>query len=123
MAPIANMAPTVQGFATGTYTVRRQDPPTFVKGRQVAGGVVELQIRMVIAPLSGDELQRLPEGTRQEDKITIVSTQALRTDSVSGVADKIEYGGYDFEVDQVADWSALGGFWKCQATRAGKTPP
>lgn len=118
--PLINMADTVARSATGTYTVRRRPPPTYVKGKAVPSAETTFTIRAAIAPLTGRDLERLIEGTRVEDLIQIVTTSELQTDSVSGEADRIEFGGYFFEVEEVGDWRPLGGFWRCVARRAGK---
>lgn len=104
-------------FATGTYEVTRPSG-AYQAGRWVEGAPELLQVRAVVQPASGRDLQRLPEGQRTRETISIWCLVELRTATVpagSG-ADRVRYGSGVYEVERV-EWWQEGGFWKALAQR------
>lgn len=68
----------ILGLATGTYTkVTSSGIGTRVLGRYVAPVVVSGTISAVVVPVTGKELQRLPEGYRSDDFKTVYTTSLL----------------------------------------------
>ena len=58
--------------------LRRQTPGDFNKyGEFVPGGVVEVPVQVVSAPVSGEERQVLPEGLRERNVRTFWLTEAV----------------------------------------------
>ena len=83
-------------------TVTRAAAGTYVLGRFVPGAaqVIDGQ-RGNIQPLTGKELQQLPEGDRQREAKKIYTAFALQN------GDVVRAGGVDYEVQAVEDWTAF----------------
>lgn len=75
----------------------------------------------VIAPASGRQIERLPEGQRDKETIAIYTPTELRTASAGGApADRITWGGRVYEVLSVKPWSEAGGFVEALAIKVGQ---
>ena len=114
---MANLAPTLERFATGTYTVTRRTAAAPVGGRAQAPTTTTVASPMVVEPLSGNDLLRLSEGQRAEEKRTVYSPVELRIVGAGREADSISIDGADWEVEDVEDWSASGNYWKATVRR------
>lgn len=116
MAPIEDLGDAIAEMETGTYRVRRPSAATVAKGRATPGAPTILAISGSLQPMSGRELQRLPEGMREKELLQFFTVVEMRS------GDVLESGGYDWEVDRVFDFSQLGGYYRAVMTRAGPTP-
>lgn len=114
--PIEDLADAIAEMQTGAYRVRRPSAPTVAKGRATPGAPTILEIAGSLQPMSGREMQRLPEGMRERELLQFFTPTEMRS------GDVLEYGGYDWEVDRVFDFSQLGGYYRAVMTRAGVTP-
>jgi hypothetical protein len=105
----------VSSLATGTYTVSRRSAGTYdANGQYVDGSISTLTISASCQPLSGRELQRLPEGARnRESRVFYTRTELKSVDGVTGAPpDVVEVPGVGFfEVHLVEDRSTSG-FWR-----------
>lgn len=72
----------IDHFATGTYTVTRTAAPTVVDGYAVAGASSTFQVVAVVVPLSGRDLQSLPEGLLATDSRKVITATQLRPTDV-----------------------------------------
>lgn len=111
-----DLSDVIDALATGIYTVRRTGPTIYVDGRRQAPVTTSLSVRGVVYPTSGIDLQRLPEGLRTVEIITIVSPQQLRTAGPEGEPDIIEYKGLDYQVQTSQRWTS-GNFFFCLASK------
>jgi hypothetical protein len=83
-------------------TITRTAAGTYTDGRYVPGSSQDLDARGNIQPLSGIELQQLPEGDRQKEVKKIYTAFALQNSDVVTRQDGIQY-----EVQAVEDWTAF----------------
>jgi hypothetical protein len=98
-----------RGFSSGTYTVTRRAAETDdTHGRRVAGATSTLSIVASIQPMSGRDLQGLPEGQRSDENVTIYTTTFLTTRSPTNAPDLVTFGGEPYEVFRVETWVAFG---------------
>lgn len=86
------------------YTVRRYASPTASGGYLERGAMTTTTARGLIAPLSGRDLQYLPEGLRQRAAYQFLTADTLRTGSEGVSADVVVVGSEAFEVTQMADY-------------------
>lgn len=99
--------------------VYRSLPGRVQYGRVQESEDSELCAHAVVYPLSGDQLRNLPEGRRQEETVTIITSFQLQTVSSSecDTADIVEYCGVHYQIEEVKDWSKLGGFYEAMGVR------
>lgn len=96
-------------FATGTYAVTRTVAATYdSNGLLVAGGTSVVNIEASIQPLTGRDLQVLPEGHHASNVRKMYAKAALYTRTPSNDPDVVSYGGEDWEVLNVQSWEAFG---------------
>jgi hypothetical protein len=75
-------------------------------GRFAPGATTDTTIYASMQPVSGRDLQRLPEGERSRDALKAYTETALQTAEAGGLllSDRIVYGGRVYEVFQVQPW-------------------
>ncbi|MCP4967435.1 MAG: hypothetical protein GY926_19655 [bacterium] len=116
-----DLSNTVRRFAKD-YTVRTRAAASFVNGELVPGAETSRTTKLLIYPMTGRELMRLPENERQQSKVTIFSAETFhsgdRSDQVP--AEIIEYGGDDYEIDKREAWTDQGKYWQGSATLKGR---
>jgi len=90
--------------------VIRQAVGTYTDGRFVpAANQPKVTITAVIQPLSGRELEALPEGQSAEDTRVVFTEYKLVTRTPTSSPDQIEYDGELWRVYQVERWDGLSG--------------
>lgn len=108
-----------------SLTVHRKATGSFVKGQYVpAGSETTFAVTNAsVQPLSGRELQLLPEGYRTRQTLKVYSDVELRSaDAEAGrEADRFDYLGEQFEVYSVQDWVDHGNYFKVLAVQLHKT--
>jgi hypothetical protein len=82
--------------------ITRTAAGSYVAGHYVAGSPQQFDARGNIQPLTGIELQQLPEGDRQKEVKKIYTAFALQNGDVVTRA-----GGIRYEVQTVEDWTAF----------------
>jgi len=87
-------------LAVETITVTRKAVGSYVNGRWVDGTAADHSVSGNVQPLSGRELQQLPEGDRERQPLKIYTAFALANGDVVTRGDGIEY-----EVQAVEDWT------------------
>ena len=104
------------------YTIRGQSAGAYVSGEWVEGVETSRTVQAVIYPMTGKELQRLPENERTQGALTIFAAEALQTaqQSAATPAEVLEYKGADYEMDKVEAWEDQGSYWQGRATRKGR---
>lgn len=104
-----NPAAIIARFATGTYTVTRRTSGGYDQGRALPTTDASFSVVAAVAPASGNDLQRLPEGRRTIDSKIVFTPTELLTGAQGGTYE--------------ADWIAIdGGSWECQHVEKW-TPP
>ena len=98
----------------GSYTVERRTPATYTGGRLDVGTTTTFQATLSVQPLTGKDLQKLPEGSRIRGGVTVFSTVELQAGSEP---DQIEIDGDNYEVHHVETWGTLGNFWRALALK------
>ena len=78
--------------------VKRQQDGQFVNGRWVPGAPVELIIEMSAQPVSGVELEFLPEARRTKQTLKFYSAKELIPQNQNGTGDVIVMAYGEFEV-------------------------
>jgi len=102
------MTSLINEFKTDTVNVLRNSGSggySDTNGMYIEGKKESLKFDVVVRPASGKDLLRLPEGQRTKEVIRIYSKERLFTaqDSLSKVADCVEYRGCTYQVDNVSD--------------------
>lgn len=90
----------------------RASAPAIERGRVVPDADAEADFVANVQPTSGRDLQRLPEGARSSETITVWSKTELRTATSNAPADRVRYRGRIYEAQSLEDWSQLGGYFK-----------
>lgn len=115
-----DLSSVIASFATGTYTVtRRGTQSADTNGRVTSNSGSSLSISAVVTPVSGRDLQRLPEGFRTQELRSIFTTTELKTTDGSNEADVVSIDGALWQVQSVVPWSVLGNYWQAIAMRVG----
>lgn len=88
-------------------------------GRPAAPDSVEDTIEAWVQPVSGADLERLPEGRRTKKVIKLYSLDEIFSASTADaeMPDVIVVGSEEYEVENVFDWAADGAYWKALAVR------
>lgn len=100
------------------YPMNRRGPTTYT------GGIVDPQdgqmstLTAAIHPVSGRDIERLPEGTYAHETIVIYTAQELKVADGAQEADRVEYREEVYVVITVQRWDDVGGFWKAFAKRS-----
>jgi hypothetical protein len=95
-------------FATGTYTVTRTGAGSYSGGILSAGSTSSFSIVASVQPLSGRDLQVLPEGQRTDETRVLYTTTQLLTRTATQAPDSISIDGSTYEVFKVEDWTYIG---------------
>jgi len=113
------MADVIALLASGTYSVTRPGITGIDSGRRVAGVTTSFSITASVQPASGRQMDRLPEGLREREGMTLWTPTELRTAQVSeGIeADLVSIDGSTFEVVAIDRWAALGNYYRATVTR------
>lgn len=90
-------------------TLRRRAAGVFTSGRWIDGAETESTIVASVQPLTSDELLQLPEGDRSKGARRVYTESELQAgdESAGLVADRIVWGGEEWEVHKV-DGHGLG---------------
>lgn len=101
-----DVAGLISSFSSGTYTVTRRAAATITTGRAVAGATSSVTITASVQPASGRDLQRLPEGRRAIETLTLFTTTQLLVggQGAANEADLVTIGGKVYEVQLVETW-------------------
>lgn len=79
----------------------------------------DLALNASVTPVTGKDLDRLPEGSRQRGAIQIFITAAdgdlaLADTNPLQQADRVTYNNQTWQVEHVDDWR-IGGYWRALA--------
>lgn len=107
-----DLSSVVDALAIGGITRRRRGSPTWSNGRSTAAAATDTAIAGVFHPLTGRDLERLPEGIRSRARYRLITTADVRTVDRSGglPPDQIVHAGHTYEANSDAEWNPHGGF-------------
>lgn len=106
-------------LATGTYTVtRRTDNGYDANGVVSAPTTSTLSALGCAQPLTGRELQRLPEGMRTRELLAFWTETELRGRE-AGLPDSLVIDDSTYEVEKVERWANLGNYYRAVLTKVG----
>lgn len=90
-------------------------------GRPSIPEPIEDTIEAWVQPVSGDDIEKLPQGRRTNEVVKIYSLDEIFSASTSDadMPDVIEIDGAEFEVENIYDWDDDGAYWKALAVRKG----
>ena len=94
-------------FAT-TVTVIRTTQTVGSNGRAAAAEQSFHYIDAVVTIATGEQLARLPDERRSSSGITIHTTFRLQASTDAIDADRVQWGGDEYTVGLVDDWSSFG---------------
>lgn len=99
----------IDSFATGTYVLTRTTQGTYAAGRYTGGSTSTISIVASIQPLSGRDLQAMPEAQHGTETRVVYTKTPLQTESPAGPPDRVTIDGELWEVTQAFRWEAFGG--------------
>jgi hypothetical protein len=93
-----------------TYKLVSQGSGTYVQGRYVpAADKPSVSFIAAIQPVTGREIESLPEGQSTEDTRIVYTTYPLKTRNPAGAPDRVLYKSDVWRVYQVEEWEGLSG--------------
>ena len=103
---------------TVAAVLRRQSAGSFNEfGEFVPGTIVDVDVDLVTAPITGEDRQTLPEGIRLRNVRSFWLRESV-TAAVEGdtgqTGDRIVLDGVTYQIFELADWD---GFVECQGSR------
>lgn len=114
---LTDVGDVISEFLTGTYTVTRPGAVEFdtTPGKPTEGAASTFTISAAVQPVSGRDLQRLPEGFRAESARTLYTQGTLRMEPAPDI---VAIEGASWQVEAIEPWAA-GGFSKCIVRKVG----
>lgn len=118
-------------IAVRTMTLSRYTAPTNVNGLPVFAAPTTSTIRGSLQPVTGHDLEQLPEGDRSRAVLKVYALSETRTATPGGPpSDRITIDGNTYLVYQVQFWPRVGGVpqhWRTILVRLAEdetyTPP
>jgi hypothetical protein len=95
-------------FETGTYTVTRTAQGVYTNGRYTPGATTTFPIVASIQPVTGRDLQLLPEGQHASESRIVYTTTELRSRATANDPDTIAIDGEAWDVISFERWEAFG---------------
>ncbi|NIY14228.1 MAG: hypothetical protein GWM98_04745 [Nitrospinaceae bacterium] len=91
-------------------------------GRWEEGPRDEIPIMAAVQNPTGEDLQKIEEGRRTEASIKLYSDFQFRTASVKDQRqpDLVLWGGDEYQIDHVENWTGDGCYYKAIATKRGQ---
>ena len=100
----------VEFAVPGGLTLSRQGQATYAYGLSTRPSATTIALDPVaLMPMSGRDMQLLPEGARVDEWVKMYCLDELRTADVDGgnQADRFTYNGQTFEVKTAQPWNLL----------------
>jgi hypothetical protein len=98
----------INSLSTGSHTVTRQSPGTYVQGRYTPGTESTFTVVASVQPVTGRDLQDLPEGQYANEVKKLYTAVELRTRHPDSEPDRINIYGETYTVIQVNRWDGFG---------------
>lgn len=118
--PTSRLGETIDRFVTGTYIVTRRSSETVdAAGMSVLADPTIFKIDASIQPITGRELEQLPEGQRSSEVRLVLTRSEMRTRLPGNAPDVITYQGETWTVFRVERWPT---HYRAWITRDVQTP-
>jgi len=94
-------------FFRSPITLRRPAVGSYVDGVWIEGATTDSTITASIQPLTGEDMQELPEGRRESEGYKMYTSTQVRTVQGAGSnqnADRVVFKAKEYEVHQVNPW-------------------
>lgn len=94
-------------FFRSPVTLRRPSAGAYVNGLWVEGATTDSIITASIQPLTGEDMEELPEGRRESEGYKMYTSTQVRTVQEAGSdqnADRIVFNSKEYEVHRVNPW-------------------
>jgi hypothetical protein len=125
MGTVTDMSDVIAELGGELVTVKRYAKVRYSKGIQVAGAIEEFEIIASVQPLTGRELDRLPEGLRAREVRELYTVEKLFTADTAKESgqppDDVELDGMLWEVQTLEDWNTLAGYFRAVVARKEQT--
>lgn len=97
-------------------SVRRSSGAGYINGVWVESAHETLHLLMLVQPLTGNEIVRIPEGDRKRERRIAYSPDELKTHDpeTKSQADVVTLSGQDFQVEKCEPWR---GYFKSYLVR------
>lgn len=117
-----DLSATVNDLCGGTYTVTRGSTAgTFdANGYAVPPSRTTFAIRASVQPLTGYEIDRLPEGLATHEVVKLYTATLLNTQTSTQDPDIVTIGNDTYQVNNVQGWPTLGNFYKVLCTKENR---
>lgn len=114
----------ISNYASGTYAITRRAVATYDDNGYLESTVdTVVNLELSLQPVTGHDLQVLPEGLRPDDLIKVWSRDRLYTQTETNNADSFEHDGETWVVIRVKTWGSFktfsgGSHWECIAAKS-----
>lgn len=105
-------------LASGSYTVTRRGASSYVAGVRVPPSSSTFQIIASVQPATGLDVQRLPEGKRNQESIKLWTPTELKSAERTQEPDLVAIDGASFEVQTCKRWDKLGNYFEVILVRS-----
>jgi hypothetical protein len=106
---------------TERFVIERRGKGQIVKGRHLEARAKQIQATGAVQQAEPKAMDMLPEGTRQDETLSVWTTTRVRTARAdSHDADILQIRGDRYEVLNVADWSREGGYYQATVVKVGQ---
>lgn len=113
-----NLSRLIDRFTTGTYTVTRTGAATaYTDGIRAAPATTTLSVVGVVQPIPGKDLERLPEGIR-DNEVKYLWTKVELKCGPDTEPDRVSVEGSTWQVEEVRKWDTLGAYWRAVIRKA-----
>ena len=110
------IADALKAWASAYLVTRATDNGFTPSGVTAAPSTSTLTIQAVVVPLTGRELERLPEGLRTQEIQAVFTTTQLQSAAAGQRPDEIAVGLESWQVEHVESWIA-GAFYRAIVRR------
>lgn len=117
---VEDLSDVIAEIATGTYTVTRYTSPGYVNGRAQPAVASTFGVLGCLQPLSGRQLDRLPENLRGREVMSLYCTVELKTGGEGVQPDVVAADGATWQVQQVERWATLGNYYRVLLCKQGR---
>jgi hypothetical protein len=106
--------------ATGPSGTSQDITDGTVHWKWIAPRTSSFTITASVQPVTGRDLDRLPEAMRAKEVLEIYTATELLTSSATQDTDHVSIDGDSYEVHTVERWNNLGNYYRALATRLGR---
>ncbi len=107
-----DLSSVILDFASDYTVTRYTGVGSYSDGVHVPPASSTLTVKAVVQPMSGRELERLPEGLRAGEVQVVYSLERLRAKAPNETPDQISIGGASWQVETSEDWQVLGNYYR-----------